>query len=140
MIAAHAPEMDEELLDRITLAAEELLQRQLEYKHLHSVATANEEAATEKILQLELEIEDLEKDVTNDQTELTYLKLKLRILEIQTLPYVPVPEKDSLSRGIKVWKQDWADVENRFRVRWKRKGPQGAKGKQGCTLSAKYGI
>ena len=32
MIAAHAPEMDEELLDRITLAAEELLQRQLEYK------------------------------------------------------------------------------------------------------------
>ena len=57
----------------------------------------------------------------DDEAELTYLKLKLRIIEIQTLPYVPKGDRDGLAVGIERWKLDWADVDERYRKRrWKR--------------------
>lgn len=57
----------------------------------------------------------------DDEAELTYLKLKLRIIEIQTLPYVPTKDQDGLAAGIERWKLDWADVDERYRKRrWKR--------------------
>ena len=62
-----------------------------------------------------------QKDVVDDEAELTYLKLKLRIIEIQTLPYVPRKDHNDLSVGIERWKLDWADVDKRYRKRrWKR--------------------
>lgn len=64
----------------------------------------------------------------DDQSELSYLKLKLRILEIQTLPYVPSKEKDQLAQGIRRWKLDWADVDRRFHARRRRKRRPGAGG------------
>lgn len=48
---------------------------------------------------------------------MTYLKLQLRMIEAQTLPYVPEIEEDDLSAGIQRWKLDWAEVENRHRKR-----------------------
>ena len=63
-----------------------------------------------------------QKDVVDDEAELTYLKLKLRIIDIQTLPYVPKDDRDGLAVGIERWKLDWADVDERYRKRrWKRK-------------------
>ena len=56
-------------------------------------------------------------DVVDDEAELTYLKLKLRIIEIQTLPYVPQKDQDGLAAGIERWKLDWADVDKRYRKR-----------------------
>jgi len=64
-----------------------------------------------------------EQDFTDDEPELTYLKLKLRILEIEAAPYVPTRERDSLAEGIRRWKLDWADVDNRFRTRRRKKDP-----------------
>lgn len=62
-----------------------------------------------------------EKDIADDETELSYLKLQLRIIEIQTLPYVPKDDRDGLAAGIQRWKLDWADVDKRCRKRrWKR--------------------
>ena len=62
-----------------------------------------------------------EKDIADDESELSYLKLQLRIIEIQTLPYVPKEDQDSLAAGIQRWKLDWADVDKRYRKRrWKR--------------------
>lgn len=60
----------------------------------------------------------------DDQCELSYLKLKLRIIEIQTLPYVPSREKDQLAEGIQRWKLDWADVDKRFHARRRKKRPR----------------
>lgn len=48
---------------------------------------------------------------------MTYLKLQLRMIEAQTLPYMPKREEDDLSAGIQRWKLDWAEVENRHRKR-----------------------
>lgn len=57
-----------------------------------------------------------EKDNTDDEQELNYLKLQLRMIEVQALPYVSEIEED-LSAGIQRWKLDWAEVENRHRKR-----------------------
>lgn len=53
----------------------------------------------------------------DDEAELKYLKLKLRILEIRTLPYVPSGEHDGLAAGVRRWKSDWAEVHKRQRRR-----------------------
>ena len=64
-----------------------------------------------------------EKDIVDDESELTYLKLQLRIIEIQTLPYVPRKNQDSLAEGIRKWKLDWADVDERYRRRRRKREP-----------------
>ena len=58
-----------------------------------------------------------EQDVIDDESELTYLKLQLRIIEVQTLPYWPRKDQDQLAAGIERWKRDWADVDGRYRER-----------------------
>jgi len=64
-----------------------------------------------------------DQDITDDESELTYLKLKLRMLEIEAAPYLLTRGQDSLAEGIRRWNLDWADVENRFRMRRRRKDP-----------------
>ncbi|KAL8825912.1 MAG: hypothetical protein Q9170_007610 [Blastenia crenularia] len=49
----------------------------------------------------------------DDEAELTYLKLKLRTIEIQTLPYVAPDDYDGLAAGIRRWKSDWSEVRRR---------------------------
>lgn len=60
-------------------------------------------------------------NLMDDEAELNYLKLKLRILEIQTVPYVPLDDYDGLAAGIRRWKSDWAEIQRRQRRRrWER--------------------
>lgn len=61
-----------------------------------------------------------ENESAKDQSEHTFLKLNLRMLEIQADPYIPKDDKDGLREGIRRWKLDWADVDQRRRAR--RKG------------------
>ncbi|MCJ1392461.1 hypothetical protein MMC18_005328 [Xylographa bjoerkii] len=109
------------VLERIEYLVMELQKRQEDFRHLHSVVIAKAEEGAETIVQLETNIENLETDIADDQSELTYLKLKLRILEIQSLPHVPTSERDDLADGIHRWKLDWADVNSRFRARRKKR-------------------
>ena len=60
----------------------------------------------------------------DDQSELTYLKLKLETLENQVVPYAPLRESNKLTQGIRRWKLDWADIENRFRLRRRKRQPE----------------
>lgn len=76
-----------------------------------------------------------EKDITDDESELSYLNLQLRIIEIQTLPYVPKDDRDGLAAGIQRWKLDWADVDKRCRKRrWKRENEEQQAWKHGLSL------
>ena len=114
----------------------------ISYQHLHNIAIAKAEQGVEEIVQLEQSIEHLqancfcrgkntaltlsvnrEQDITDDESELTYLKLQLRMLEIEAAPYLSTREHDSLAEGIRRWKLDWADVDSRFRMRRRRKYP-----------------
>jgi len=112
------------LTDKITFLAGELQKRNQEFRHLHNVAIAKAEEAAEEILQLEATVDRQEEEIIDDESELTYLKLKLRILEIEAAPYIPLQEEESsLSEGIRKWKLDWAEVDNRFRMRRRKKDP-----------------
>ncbi|MCJ1280726.1 hypothetical protein MMC26_000043 [Xylographa opegraphella] len=113
----------ESVLERVEYLVKELRKRQEDFKYLHSVVIAKAEEGAQSIMQLETNLGNLEKDFADDQCELTYLKLKLRILEIQGLPYIPVNERDDLAEGIHRWKLDWADVDSRFWARKKKREP-----------------
>lgn len=99
------------------------------------------EAGGQRILRLESEVNELyvqantsstlfetrlisvlrrETESAKDQTELTFLKLNLRMLEIQAEPYMLKDDKDGLQEGIRRWKLDWADVDQRRRARRKK--------------------
>lgn len=98
------------------------------------------EAGAQRILRLESEMSELcvlashlnplatrltvilrrENESAKDQSELTFLKLNLRMLEIQAEPYIPKDDKDGLREGIRRWKLDWADVDQRRRARRKK--------------------
>ncbi|MCJ1250638.1 hypothetical protein MMC30_007866 [Trapelia coarctata] len=105
------------MLEKITYLVDELRKRQEEFKHLHSILVAKAEKGAEEIVRLEQHIEKSEQDITDDESELTYLKLQLRMLEIEAAPHLSMRENDSLAEGIRRWKLDWADVDNRFRMR-----------------------
>lgn len=80
-----------------------------------------------------------EQDIVDDESELTYLKLQLRIIEVQTLPYWPRKDQDELAAGIERWKRDWADVDERYRKRRLRR--QASNEYQlGSDLSAEIGV
>ncbi|MCJ1320799.1 hypothetical protein MMC15_006140 [Xylographa vitiligo] len=113
----------EPALDRVEHLVKELRKRQEDFRYLHSIVIAKAEEGAETIMQLETNLENLETDIADDQCELTYLKLKLRILEIQGLPHIPDNERDDLAEGIHRWKLDWADVDSRFRARKKKRKP-----------------
>ncbi|MCJ1381769.1 hypothetical protein MMC17_004880 [Xylographa soralifera] len=116
-------EHTEPMLERVEYLVKELRKRQEDFRYLHSIVIAKAEEGAETIMQLETNLENLETDIADDQCELTYLKLKLRILEIQGLPYIPINERDDLAEGIHRWKLDWADVDSRFRARKKKREP-----------------
>ena len=61
-----------------------------------------------------------ETESAKDQTELTFLKLNLRMLEIQAEPYILKDDNNGLQEGIRRWKLDWADVDQRRRARRKK--------------------
>ncbi|MCJ1472077.1 hypothetical protein MMC13_000723 [Lambiella insularis] len=127
----------EPMMERIDLLVRELQKRQDDFKHIHNIVIAKAEQDEESIVQLRSNIGQLEADVDDDHSELTYLKLKLRILEIQGLPNVPLAERNSLAQGTQRWKLDWADVDNQFRKR-RRKWEVREKGAMNACPSAEY--
>ncbi|KAI4177456.1 MAG: hypothetical protein LQ343_000437 [Gyalolechia ehrenbergii] len=110
-----------QLLLRVGEAMKQLQRRQEEIKELHDHAVNTIEIATEQARRAEAQNEDLANDLMDDEAELNYLKLKLRILEIHTLPHVPQGDYDGLAVGIRRWKADWGEVHRRqSRRRWER--------------------
>ncbi|KAI4139141.1 MAG: hypothetical protein L6R39_006457 [Caloplaca ligustica] len=93
-----------------------------ENPRLHDRALAEVEKSSVQAKEAEAQNKILINDLMDDEAELKYLRLKLRILEIQTLPYVPSDDHDGLAAGIRRWKADWAEVHRRQRRRWKERG------------------
>ncbi|KAL9122764.1 MAG: hypothetical protein Q9187_000681 [Circinaria calcarea] len=108
-------------------------------QHLHDIAIAKTEEAAEKVSELALEIEELydaiqhidrgtnadfkrsEAEIIGDQAEITYLKFKMKMLEMQAIPYIPARELNALNDRIGRWKLNWEDIEIRFRAKRRRR-------------------
>lgn len=101
--------------------AKKIYQLRTQVDELYVIKTSKYHWSKEDLFLILMLIRCREKDIADDESELSYLKLQLRIIEIQTLPYVPKNDQDSLAAGIQRWKLDWADVDKRCRKRrWKR--------------------
>ncbi|KAL8921916.1 MAG: hypothetical protein Q9208_005520 [Pyrenodesmia sp. 3 TL-2023] len=143
--AMHTNKEKFKLLPRLNEAMEQLRERQIETKKLHDRALIELERATVRARQAEAQNEALYvarpsdphqapvkslfvtddsrvSDLVDDEAEMKYLKLKLRILEIQTLPYMPAGDFDGLAVGIQRWKSDWAEVQSRQSWRRRKRG------------------
>ena len=108
-------------------------------QHLHDIAIAKTEEAAQKVSELAMEVEELydtnqhiyrgtnadfkrsEAEIIGDQAEITYLKFKMRMLEMQAIPYIPARELNALNDRIGRWKLNWEDIEIRFRAKRRRK-------------------
>jgi hypothetical protein len=61
--------------------------------------------------------------ISTTHSELDYLKIQLKAIEIQASSYMSVNDRedDLLREGIKRWKLDWKDVDTRFKARERRR-------------------
>ncbi|KAL8941078.1 MAG: hypothetical protein Q9216_002449 [Gyalolechia sp. 2 TL-2023] len=110
-----------QFLTRVGEAMRQLQRRQEETKELHDHAVSVSERAAKQARRAEAQNEDLINNLMDEEAELNYLKLKLRILEIQMLPHIPPHDYDRLAAGIQRWKSDWGEVHRRQkRRRWER--------------------
>lgn len=60
-------------------------------------------------------------DLEASQSELTFLRLQLRALEVQCSAYIPFGADEDLSESIKNWKLEWADIDQRTKARRKKR-------------------
>lgn len=56
-------------------------------------------------------------DLSFDHSELLFLKLQLKALEVQSLPHLNLAQAHHLHEGVERWKLDWEDVDRRLRDR-----------------------
>ncbi|KAI9761352.1 MAG: hypothetical protein M1835_008192 [Candelina submexicana] len=115
-------EQSRQVLLRVSKVAAELRCRCEEMKHIHDLSTIRAEKAAQRIVALETDVTTLESGLEANASALTYLKLQLKVLEVQASPYIPLDDRDGLRAGIQRWKMDWADADMRFRER--RRGTQ----------------
>ncbi|KAK4227999.1 hypothetical protein QBC38DRAFT_454711 [Podospora fimiseda] len=89
--------------------------RKEESDHLHSLLVERAEAAAQRIINLESEIQELEEDITSD---LRHLRIEMRALETLVSEFIPPQNSDpELIQAIANWKSDWARVKQRVTSR-----------------------
>ncbi|KAI9760243.1 MAG: hypothetical protein M4579_001756 [Chaenotheca gracillima] len=106
-----------DITTRFSKVIENLRYRYEELKHVHDITVVKFEKAAQKIIQLDSEVKRVEAELEADESEMTYLKLQLKALEIQALRYIPATDDEGLREGIERWKLDWADVSKRLDAR-----------------------
>ena len=106
------------LLERVSQASAQLRERFTEVQHANDVQAEQLSETTHEILTLRSANEALKQDLSFDHSELLFLKLQLKTLELQAQPWMEQNSGDrDLARDIERWKADWSDVEKRLKER-----------------------
>lgn len=117
------------VLERVTKAHTSLRARYEEMRHLNDQHILQLEDSAQQALQSKSETEALKADLGFDHSELLFLKLQLKALEVQAdslaqkqLDEVEERKRISLVDDMARWKADWHDVDARLRRRRERHG------------------
>ncbi|MBE7179679.1 MAG: hypothetical protein INR71_00440 [Terriglobus roseus] len=111
------------LVARVTKVAKELRERHEEVRHLNDQMVGRLENASNEVLHLRSENEALRADLSFDHSELLFLKLQLKAVQLSIEPHIPADGQytssvsKSLSEGLERWKKDWKDVDLKFQAR-----------------------
>lgn len=111
------------LVKRVTNVANELRKRYEEVKHMNDQMVNRLETASNEVLHLRSENESLRADLSFDHSELLFLKLQLKAVQLSIEPQLPADGQyassvsESLSDGLERWRKDWKDVDLKFQAR-----------------------
>lgn len=86
-------------------------------QHLHAILVTREASATKHIAALESRLEDLEDEVAENESELRFLRLQLRAIEVECHQYMPRDADPELAQSIRNWKSDWARLREKMASR-----------------------
>ncbi|KAK1596132.1 uncharacterized protein LY79DRAFT_588268 [Colletotrichum navitas] len=104
-IASEAAKLNSELETLVT----NLKARQEESEHIHQLLVTRAERAAQRIIFLQGRVRDLEDELQENDSELTYLRLGLKAIEVQC----PNNADPDLAQSIQNWKADWSDLKRK---------------------------
>ncbi|KAK2026911.1 hypothetical protein LX32DRAFT_463196 [Colletotrichum zoysiae] len=104
-IASEAAKLNSELETLVT----NLKARQEESEHIHQLLVTRAERAAQRIIFLQGRVRDLEEELQENDSELTYLRLGLKAIEVQC----PNNTDPDLAQSIQNWKADWSDLKRK---------------------------
>jgi hypothetical protein len=58
-----------------------------------------------------------EDEIQGNESELNYLRLQLKGIEVQCMAYIPEDEDPELLHSIRTWKADWNELRNKWAAR-----------------------
>ncbi|KAK6431475.1 hypothetical protein LTR95_012362 [Oleoguttula sp. CCFEE 5521] len=119
-------------LQALTHAQEELKARHAELVAMNADISVGLEDKEVQVEELRTENEALRSDLGFDHTDLLFLELQMRSLELA--PLREEVETDRLDSIIETWRNDWADVEGRFRGRREKYGVRTPKRRDSATV------
>ena len=106
----------------LTKAQEQLKQRHQELVNLNEEHSLDMEEKEMEVERLRSENESLKSDLGFDHSELLFLELQLKSLEVECEDSMYHPKLERLQRQMENWRDDWRDVEARFKKRRARYG------------------
>ncbi|KAF2154236.1 hypothetical protein K461DRAFT_277348, partial [Myriangium duriaei CBS 260.36] len=115
----------QKLLQRVSKANTDLRSRFDEMRELSDQHAYQVEEATREVLNLRSENDGLKADLNFDHSELLFLKLQLKALEMQAdglydeehETALTTQKRVLLEQGVEQWKHMWDDIDARFRGR-----------------------
>jgi hypothetical protein len=120
----------------LTEAQEQLRQRHQELVNLNEEHSLEMEEREMEVERLRSENESLKSDLGFDHSELLFLELQLKSLEVDCEDSMYHPKLERLQRQMENWRDDWRDVEARFKQRRARYGVAAQGDKADETVSA----
>ncbi|KAI8312457.1 hypothetical protein K4K61_010222 [Colletotrichum sp. SAR11_59] len=104
-IASEAAKLNIELETLMT----NLKARQEESEHIHQLLVTRAERAAQRIIFLQSRVRNLEEELQENDSELTYLRLGLKAIEVQ----LPLDVDPDLNQSILNWKADWTALKRK---------------------------
>lgn len=111
------------IVERVTTVARSLRESLNEVKHTNDLLAERIEVATTETSELQLENEALRADLASDHSELQFLKLKLKAVELRfgNMPPGSTAGRE-LDSNLRQWMADWQATDVRFQARRARYG------------------
>ncbi|KAI0422298.1 hypothetical protein F5X98DRAFT_387181 [Xylaria grammica] len=94
------------------IAEAQALHKSLEL-HIHGLLITRLERAAQHIIFLEEQIQGLERERKESDTELLNLQIQLKAIEVQCMSYVPQGADQELSESIGAWKREYSILKQR---------------------------
>ncbi|KAI0974880.1 hypothetical protein F4678DRAFT_421135 [Xylaria arbuscula] len=103
----------QDLHKNLEVVISNLRDRQEETEHIHALLITRLERAAQRIISLEEQLESLQRERKESDTELLNLQIQLKAIEVQCMSYVPQDADQELSESIGAWKMEYSALKQK---------------------------